>query len=160
MDYVNVLFMEWLNIYVYDKKHNKTVITLDEFVNNNDIHYLRSMFGRFVTTLKNIFRKSVYLVRLPENLLDLLDLLEQLNMANNNSIVLVNIDRYFQQMAFDIVDIVRKLIELFNNNGYDVHTIYNIIDDTIKLTNLDLSTMKNSCIITRDGRIYYYYYFK
>jgi hypothetical protein len=145
IDYINILFMEWLNIY----KHGKVVITLDEFVRNSDTYYLRSLFGRFMVTLKNILKNSVCLVRLPENFLDLF---EQLGIADNDVTILVNIDKYLQQ---ETINKMIELIDLFETNGYVVYTLYNIIDDTLKLTNLNLTTMKNCCIITLDGRVYF-----
>jgi hypothetical protein len=147
IDYINSLFMEWLN--THKKRHDKIIITLDEFVRNNDIYYLRSLFGRFMVTLKNILNTSVYLIRLPENFLDLF---EQLNITENNTIMLVNIDVYSQPTT---INMVIELVELFNNNGYNIHVLYNIIDDTIKLTNLDLTNMRNCCVITMYGRIYF-----
>jgi hypothetical protein len=145
IDYINMLFIEWLNTY----KHGKVIITLDEFVRNSDIYYLRSLFGRFMVTLKNILKKSVYLVRLPENFLDLF---EQLGIADNDVTILVNIDKYLQQ---ETINKLIELIDLFENNGYVVYTLYNIIDDTLQLTNLNLTDMKNCCIITLDGRVYF-----
>jgi hypothetical protein len=146
IDYINKLFVDWLNVY----NRSKIVITLDDFVKNSDIQYLRSLFGRFMVSLKNILRKSIYLIRLPENFLDLF---EQLNITNNDVIILVNIDKYLQPTT---IDKTMELIKLFNDNGYDeVYVLYNIIDDTLKLTNFDLTKTKNCCIITTDGRVYF-----